>query len=110
MSPEDKHPMHRTWVMNGAASLAYKAGKYEEAKKTVALCRTLDPDDYTSSKLDELEELTAKPLPSVRKTARSGSPGCSPPPMPMKRKLKSGTWKTNSFMPSSSRRSCLKMW
>ncbi len=70
MSPEDKHPMHRTWVMNGAASLAYKAGKYEEAQKTVALCRTLDPDDYTSSKLDELEDLIRK---AIADRPRNGS-------------------------------------
>ncbi len=60
MSPEDNHPMFRYEMMQSAAALAYKAGKYDDALKTIALCRTFDPDDYTLMRLNELEALIRK--------------------------------------------------
>ena len=48
-------PMPKTWLMQSAAALAYNSGRLEEAEKTIAFCRTLDPDEYTTAKLDKIE-------------------------------------------------------
>jgi hypothetical protein len=57
MSSDEQYPLSRGEMLKNAAALAYKAGKYEDAQKVVALCRIEELDGYTSVKLDELEKL-----------------------------------------------------
>jgi hypothetical protein len=55
MSSNEKAPFSRSMMLKSAAALAFKAGKYEEAEKIVALCRSENPDGYIMAKLDELQ-------------------------------------------------------
>jgi hypothetical protein len=58
----ERYPLTRGQMLKNAVALAYKAGKYEEAEKIVALCRAEDLDGYTLMKLEELENLIHKAL------------------------------------------------
>jgi len=60
MSPEDFYPMPRSFMIQGAAGLAYQAGLFEEAEKMIALCRSENPPGLVAHKLDEIEKAIRK--------------------------------------------------
>ena len=65
MEEDDIIPVPKPVMMRSAASLAYKAGLYQEAEKLIALCRSKKMPPFILRELKELEELIEKEKPTI---------------------------------------------
>ncbi len=56
MTAQDRFPFSRFDMMQSAAALAFKAGKFAEAQEMIALCRSENPPEHVAHLLDDLEK------------------------------------------------------
>ncbi len=61
-----KTPVPRPVFLRSAASLAFKAGLFQEAEKLIALCRAENPPAFVVRELSELEVLITQQKPATQ--------------------------------------------